>query len=254
MMSRPALSSAATNGTASKTSITTASQARHQRRNSVDIRPYLNLVERVARVEYKRIPQHMVDYEELVSIGALAIQALLQNKTQQDIGKLNISYMATATRWAIRNELRTRFKWYSMKQKSEGEELLEDGTEASGAEGTVREAVYQTILSIDSMNTSEDGETTYDSIADQSATPEEALEITELGRAIKAAIEALPAKDRHIVECRFYKNMQVKEIAAEVNLSSSRITRIIQAALQTVRVYLQEQRYITPEQTQASSK
>ena len=111
-------------------------------------------------------------------------------------------------------------------------------------EETVRQAVYQTILSIDSMQTSDDGETSYDCIADKAATPEEALEITELGRAVKAAVQALPSKERHIVECRFYKNMQVKEIAAEVGLSSSRITRIVQASLDTVRQYLKNQSYL----------
>jgi RNA polymerase sigma factor (sigma-70 family) len=217
----------------------------------IDMKPYIHLVERVARVEYRRIPQHMVDYEELLSIGALAVQTLVQNKTTEELARLNISYMATATRWAIRNELRTRHKWYSQKHKNDSDELLEttdeNGTPQENTgnnEETVRQAVYQTILSIDSMQTSEDGETSYDCIADKAATPEEALEITELGRAVKAAVQALPTKERHIVECRFYKNMQVKEIAAEVGLSSSRITRIVQASLDTVRQYLKNQSYL----------
>lgn len=217
----------------------------------IDMKPYIHLVERVARVEYRRIPQHMVDYEELLSIGALAVQTLVQNKTTEELARLNISYMATATRWAIRNELRTRHKWYSQKHKNDSDELLETTDEngnpqenTGNTEETVRQAVYQTILSIDSMQTSDDGETSYDCIADKSATPEEALEITELGRAVKAAVQALPSKERHIVECRFYKNMQVKEIAAEVGLSSSRITRIVQASLDTVRQYLKNQSYL----------
>jgi RNA polymerase sigma factor (sigma-70 family) len=213
---------------------------------TIDMKPFIHLVERVARVEYRRIPQHMVDYEELLSIGALAVQTLVQNKTTEEIARLNISYMATATRWAIRNELRTRHKWYSQKHKSDNDELENSGepNSSNNGEETVRQAVYQTILSIDSMSTSEDGETNYDCIADKSATPEEALEITELGRAVKAAVQSLPSKERHIVECRFYKNMQVKEIAAEVGLSSSRITRIVQASLDTVRQYLKNQSYL----------
>lgn len=203
---------------------------------------YLPLVERVAKVEYRRIPSHMVDYEELLSIGALAIQALLKNKTPEEIARLNTSYLATATRWAIRNELRTRYKWYTLKhkqQEGEGEE-----SEGGNGEGQVREAVYQTILSIDSIQEGSDGEASYDFIADGSATPEEQLEITELGRAIKSAIEALPPKERTIVEYRFYRNMQVKDIAAEVGLSSSRITRIVQASLNAVRDYLKEHHQI----------
>jgi RNA polymerase sigma factor (sigma-70 family) len=214
----------------------------------VNISDYLTLVERVAKVEYRRIPSHMVDYEELVSIGALAIQALLKNKSEHEVARLNTSYIATATRWAIRNELRSRYKWYTLKkpdnvtEEAGTVELDEEGNPIAGtATSTVREAVYQTILSIEGMQEGADGESNYDFIADQSATPEEQLEITELGRAIKKAIESLPPKERTIMEHRFYRNMQVKDIATMVGLSSSRITRIVQASLNTVREALKAQ-------------
>lgn len=221
----------------------------------VNITQFLPLVERVAKVEYRRIPSHMVDYEELVSIGAIAIQALLKNKTEEEVEKLNTSYMATATRWAIRNELRSRYKWYTLKHAKSTEEEepgVSPSAEGQGAatEGgnpspeNVREAIYETILSIESIQDGADGDAPYDFISDGSATPEESLEIVELGRAIKKAIESLPPKDRTIMEYRFYRNMQVKDIAAMVGLSSSRITRIVQASLNQVRDYLRENNHL----------
>jgi|GEM_PF-276860 len=210
-------------------------------KKSNDVRDYLELVERVARAEFRRIPPHMVDLEELISIGALAVQNLVNNKTEEDMARLNISYMATAIRWAIRNEMRVRLKWYTLKHKQHDDNPLA-GTANKDA-NAVREAVYETILSIDSLSTSEDGTTSYDSIADGSATPEEELEVTELGKAVKQSIKALPARDRYIMECRFYKNMQVKDIAEEMGLSSSRITRIVQSSLVTVRQYLKDRLY-----------
>lgn len=224
----------------------------------VNITKYLPLVERVAKVEYRRIPSHMVDYEELVSIGAIAIQALLKNKTEDEIERLNTSYMATATRWAIRNELRSRYKWYTLKhaKTAEEEEVVEgapalgpDGLPAIPATGSaspehVREAIYETILSIEGIQEGHDGDAPYDFISDGSTTPEESLEIVELGRAIKRAIESLPPKDRTIMEYRFYRNMQVKDIAALVGLSSSRITRIVQASLNQVRDYLRDNNHL----------
>lgn len=223
----------------------------------VNIAKYLPLVERVAKVEYRRIPSHMVDYEELVSIGAIAIQALLRNKTEEEIERLNTSYMATATRWAIRNELRSRYKWYTLKHAKSTEEEDTEAEPGSGEGGnaasgeasspqpeTVREAIYETILSIESIQEGSDGDAPYDFISDGSATPEENLEIVELGRAIKKAIESLPPKDRTIMEYRFYRNMQVKDIAAMVGLSSSRITRIVQASLNQVRDYLRDNNHM----------
>ncbi len=209
----------------------------------IDIRNYIELIEKVAKVEHRRIPMHMVDLDELVSIGIIGIQALIKNKTQEQLKKYNISYMATAVRWAIRNELRNRYKWYSYKQKVNNENSEGEG-DASGVDVSpdkVREAIYETILSIDSIaSDSSDNDSPFDFLKDSGALPDEQYELTELSRLIKEAIAKLPQKERTIVEYRFYRNMQVKEIATVVGLSSSRVTRIVQAALNNVRAYLHE--------------
>ncbi len=211
------------------------------------LKDYIDIIQKVARVEYRRIPSHMVECEELVSIGIIAIQALIKNKSDEQLEKYNSSYIATAVRWAIRNELRNRYKWYTLKHKKEADDEGEDtgvGEEASSLDvspAKVREAIYETILSIDSIaSASSDTDSPFDFIKDTSATPDEKAEITELGRVIREAIATLPQKDRTIVEYRFYRNMQVKQIAQMVGLSSSRITRIVQSALNDVREYLQK--------------
>jgi RNA polymerase sigma factor (sigma-70 family) len=222
-------------------------------KTKIKVSDYLELVERVAKVEYRRVPSHMVDYQELVNIGAMAIQALIKNKTSDDMSAINISYMATAIRWAIRNELRSRYKWYTLKHSKaeEAEDAHEESAEGeegvsgdSPSTGTVREAVYETILSIEGISEGSEGDSPYEFIKDASSTPEEHLEVIELGRAIKKAIEALPPKERAIMEYRFYRNMQVKDIASLVGLSSSRITRIVQSSLDLVRDYLRESQHI----------
>lgn len=208
-----------------------------------NISKYIHIVEKVARVEYRRIPSHMVDYEELVSIGTISIQALINNKTPDEIAALNDAYIATAIRWAIRNELRNRYKWYTLKH-TKNKELDEDGKPLDMAPEKVREAVYETILSIDSLAASTDGESPFDFVRDNAALPDERMELQELGKSIREAIKQLPPKERVIVEYRFYRNMQVKDIAAQVGLSSSRVTRIVQASLNTVREYLKEKDHL----------
>ena len=207
------------------------------------LKEYIDIVQKVAKVEQRRIPTHMVEYEELVSIGIIAVQSMIKGKTDEELERYNAAYIGTAVRWAIRNELRNRYKWYSLKHKKEdGDEGAIEGEE-DGLEVTpskVREAVYETILSIDSLAmANSDNDSPFDFVKDTKAMPDEAAEITEMGRMIKEAIATLPQKDRTIVEYRFYRNMQVKEIARQVGLSSSRITRIVQAALNTVREYLE---------------
>ena len=125
---------------------------------SSKIKEYIELIEKVAKVEQRRIPSHMVEYEELVSIGTIAIQTMIKGKTEQQLARYNNAYIATAVRWAIRNELRNRYKWYSLKNTKTVEESEEGSAEGEtvGDEvekispHKVREAIYTTILSIDS--------------------------------------------------------------------------------------------------------
>ena len=208
--------------------------------DKTNLQHYIDIVQKVARVEHRRIPAHMVEYEELLSIGIIAIQVMIKNKTPEQLAKYNAAYIATAVRWAIRNELRIRYKWYSLKHKAEDEYDQEEAVEGMDMkQAKVREAIYETVLSIDSLAASaSDNDSPFDFIKDTHAMPDENAEISEMGNMIRTAISKLPPKERTVVEYRFYRNMQVKDIAQQIGLSPSRVTRIVQASLNTVREYL----------------
>lgn len=218
--------------------------------NKTLIKQYVGIVQKVARVEHRRIPNHMIEYEELVSIGIIAIQTLIKDKSEEQLARYNDAYIGTAVRWAIRNELRHRYKWYTLKHKKEETEDAyltnpndsDDNSDDMGfsiSPAKVREAVYETILSIDGLAAAAtDNASPFDFIKDPSAMPDEKAEIVEMSRLVKQAIAKLPQKERTVVEYRFYRNMQAKDIATMVGLSPSRITRIIQFSLNQIREYL----------------
>ena len=207
--------------------------------NNNRIREYLDLVQKVARVEYNRVPSHMLEYEELLSIGIIAIQALVKNKTPEQLERYNDAYIATAVRWAIRNELRIRYKWYSLKHKADEAEDGGDENNEDAQKAKVREAIYETVLSIEGLSdAASENDSPFDFLKDNHAMPDENAEISEMGRMIREAISKLPAKERTVVEYRFYRNMQVKDIATQIGLSPSRVTRIVQASLNVIREYL----------------
>ena len=219
------------------------------------INQYVGIVQKIARVEQRRIPNHMIEYEELVSIGIIGIQSLIKDKTEEQLAKYNEAYIGTAVKWAIRNELRHRYKWYTLKHKTDdGEEGTSDGYLSSSnsdddssnedigfsiSPTKVREAVYETILSIDGLAAAAtDNASPFDFLKDPSAMPDEQAEIVEMSKLIKQAIAKLPQKERTVVEYRFYRNMQAKDIANTIGPSPSRITRIIQFSLNQIREYL----------------
>ena len=204
------------------------------------LKEYIDIVQKVAKVEQRRIPAHMVEYEELVSIGIIAIQVLIKNKSPEQLERYNAEYIATAVRWAIRNELRIRYKWYSLKHKPDEEYDEDEAVEGMDMQkAKVREAIYETVLSIDGLAAAaSDNDSPFDFLKDTHAQPDENAEITEMGRMIREAIAKLPPKERTVVEYRFYRNMQVKDIARQVGLSPSRVTRIVQSSLNSVKEYL----------------
>lgn len=188
------------------------------------IKEYKELIETIAKVEYQKLAaNHLIDYMELVNIGIQALYNIF--KSADGTSQFNNSYLATAIKWAIRNEVRRRYKWYSHKNKKSAEEHEE-----------LREAVYKTILSIDELTECESP----NQIKDGCKNPEESLEFIELKAEIVEAIKKLPPKEKELIEYKFFRDKKLKEISDEFDISASRASRIIQSALNKIKRTLTE--------------
>lgn len=198
----------------------------------VNIKGYMELIETLAKVEYKKLSSnHLMDYSELINIGTQVVYKLFTNAKEDAYNK---SYISTAIKWAIRNEVRRRYKWYVLKNKKSSEYFSDENPNA------VREAVYKTILSIDEMS---EGESPTQ-IKDFKRNPEEKIVFHELSESIKEAIKILPVRERELIECKFYKDKKLREISEEFNLSPSRISRIIQSGLNKIKKELVKQNLV----------
>ena len=99
------------------------------------------------------------------------------NNEQQSF---NNTYLSTAIKWAIRNEVRRRYKWYSLKNKKQQ-------IEAEGE--NLREEVYKTILSIDELQDAE--------VPTQIKAEDRYSSVLEFKKALKSKSgEKLPLLDR----------------------------------------------------------
>ena len=188
-----------------------------------NLKDYTNLIETVSKVEFSKISSYgLIEYSEIVNLATHTVYIILNNKNPQPY---NNAYRTKAIKWAIRNEIRRRYKWYTLK----------NNTPVNNSE--IRETVYKSILSVEEMADAENPVI----IKDTSQTPEEQAEFSELKERIVAAIQHLPERERGLVEAKFLKDKKLKDIALEFNISQSRISRIIQNALDKVRRELQKQ-------------
>ena len=196
--------------------------------SKVNLREYKNLVETIAKVEYQKFSMsHLVELPELINIGNHTLYILFKNNDPENY---NSTYLSTAIKWAIRNEVRRRYKWYSLKNRRTQAETDEQNQE-------VRCEVYKTILSIDEMQDAE----VPTQIKAEDKTPEEAIEFIELKDHIVEAIKKLPKRERELIEYKFFKEKKLREIAEEFEISQSRISRIIQSGLDKIKKDLKKQ-------------
>ncbi len=195
----------------------------------VNLRDYKNLIETIAKVEYQKFSvSHLIDLPELINIGNHTLYILFKNNSPENY---NNTYLSTAIKWAIRNEVRRRYKWYSLKNKKE---RIQEATEE---EQELRVEVYKTILSIDEMQEAE----VPTQIKAEDKTPEESLEFAELKAHILESMKKLPRRERELIEYKFFKEKKLREIAEEFDISQSRISRIIQAGLDKIKKDLKKQ-------------
>lgn len=200
------------------------------------LRDYKELIEIIAKVEYQKFStSHLIELPELVNIGTHALYILFKNN---DPDQFNHTYLSTAIKWAIRNEVRRRYKWYTLKNKKQEEpEFDSDGEIIEHDPVEIRAEVYKNILSIDELQDAE----IPTQIKSEDKNPEESIVFSELKKGILESMQKLPAREKEFIECKFFKDKKLREIADEFNISQSRISRIIQSGLDRIKKDLAKQ-------------
>ena len=197
---------------------------------NIKLKEYKELIEIIAKVEYQKFSRsHLIELPELINIGTHALYILFKNHSPETY---NSTYLSTAIKWAIRNEVRRRYKWYTLKYKPSA---IDEDTETNDAE--MRADVYKNILSIDELQDAE----IPTQIKANDKTPEERIEFSELKEGILESMKKLPPRERELIEYKFFKEKKLREIAEEFNISQSRISRIIQTGLDRIKKDLAKQ-------------
>ena len=195
-----------------------------EREGRINLSQHKDLIETISKVEYKKFSNlGLIDLSEVISLANYTVYYLVNNGHNKEL--YNEAYLTKAIKWAIRNEMRRRYKWSVMKNH-----------EAPDQE-KVKDAVYKTILSIEEMAEGENPTL----IKDSSRTPEEKAEIVELKRRICEVMKKLPQREQDLIEAKYFYEKKLKEISDEFNISQSRISRIIQNALEKVKKELLKQ-------------
>ncbi len=195
-----------------------------ERNCRVNLSQYKDLIETVSKVEYKKISTlGLIELSEVIALANYTVYYLVNNSKSKEI--YNTAYLTKAIKWALRNEMRRRYKWYVMKNETAPEKEQ------------IKDAVYKTILSIDELAEAENPT----QIKDIRRTPEEKAEIVELKNRICEVMKNLSQREQDLIEAKYFYDKKLKDISVELNISQSRISRIIQGALDKIKKELLKQ-------------
>ena len=200
------------------------------REERANLSQYKELVETISKVEFKKFSNlGLIELSEVISLANYTVYYLITNTKNKEL--YNTAYLTKAIKWAIRNEMRRRYKWYVMKNQESSEHEK------------IKDAVYKTILSIDEMADAENPTI----IKDNHRTPEEKAEIVELKYRICEAMKKLSQREQDLIEAKYFYDKKLKDISVEFNISQSRISRIIQNALEKIKKELLKQEDLSDE-------
>lgn len=197
-----------------------------EREGRNNLSQHKDLIETISKVEFKKFSNlGLIELSEVINLANYTVYYLVNNSSKEVYTE---AYLTKAIKWAIRNEMRRRYKWYVMKNQESNEQER------------VKDAVYKTILSIEEMAEAENPTL----IKDSSRTPDEKAEIVELKHRIMEAMKKLPQREQDLIEAKYFYDKKLKEISEEFNISQSRISRIIQNGLDKIKKELLKQEQI----------
>lgn len=201
-----------------------------EREDRANLSRYKELIETISKVEYKKFSNlGLIELSEVIALANYTVYYLVNSSKNKKL--YNSAYLTKAIKWAIRNEMRRRYKWYVMKnQETDEQEQIKD-------------AVYKTILSVEEMAEGDNPT----QIKDSRRTPEEKAEIVELKNRICEAMKKLSQREQDLIEAKYFYDKKLKDISVEFNISQSRISRIIQNALDKIKKDLLKQEVVADE-------
>jgi RNA polymerase sigma factor for flagellar operon FliA len=187
---------------------------------SHDIREHMHLVYKVVSQLQRRV-RRSVSRDDLVAAGMTGLLDAIR-KNNGEVGSASFeAYAMIRIRGAIIDEMRL-LDWSPRRTKANG---AAGGADASGA---VIPRVQINVVRFEDMPPTSEPATPMGS-------PEQQVDEAQTRRALATAFDALPDRERRILELRYFQDVPSKEIAAMLGVSEARISQLHTRATTTLR-------------------
>ncbi len=220
---------------------------------------YLPLVKNIAYKIYKKLPNGVVEFDELVNTGVLGLLDAIE-KFDKDKGNLG-TYAYIRIRgeildflrkldWLPKNqrekvkELQRKFLYYYQREEEIPDEETLAGmlnTDVDTVKKLLTLSEINNIISLEEIINPELNQTLKDVLPDTSPSPEEEAIKESLKERLKEALKKLSEREKLILQLVYVEELKVEDIAKILNISISRVSQIKHQALRKLRKILSKE-------------
>ncbi|HIC87460.1 MAG TPA: FliA/WhiG family RNA polymerase sigma factor [Aquificae bacterium] len=220
---------------------------------------YLPLVKSIAYKIYKKLPNGVVDFDELVNTGVLGLLDAIEkfDKKKGNLGTYayirirgEILDFLRKLDWLPKNqrekvkELQKKFSnYYQNNEELPDEEVLADmlSTDVDNVKKLLALSEVNNMISLEEIINPELNQTLKDILPDNSLTPEEITIKESLKKCLKEALKKLSEREQLILQLVYVEELKVEDIAKILNISISRVSQIKHQALKKLRKFLSKE-------------
>ena len=220
---------------------------------------YLPLVKSIAYKIYKKLPNGVIEFEELVNTGVLGLLDAIEkfDKKKGNLGTYaylrirgEILDFLRKLDWLPKNQrekvkkLQKKFlNYYHSNEEIPDEKELADMLNANinNIKNLLALSEINNIISLEEVINPELNQTLKDILPDESLTPEEITIKESLKECLKKALKKLSEREQLILQLVYVEELKVEDIAKILNISISRVSQIKHQALKKLRRFLSKE-------------
>jgi RNA polymerase sigma factor for flagellar operon FliA len=184
---------------------------------------HLPLVKKVASKIYRRIPEGVIEFEELVNTGVIG---LIKAIDRYDENKAKFSTYAYIK---IMGEILDYLRKLDFLPRNLREKVK------SGELDALKEEVAAFISLEEKLFSDSDRFTVKDILSSSDRSPEEEIIVAELRQKLTEAISRLPEKEQLVLQLIFVEELDLRSISEILGVSVSRVSQLKSSAIKRLR-------------------
>ncbi len=187
---------------------------------------HLPLVKKVANKIYNRIPEGVVDFEELVNTGVIGLIKAIDRYDEKRAKFSTYAYIK------IRGEILDYLRKLDFLPRSVRGKIKKGEVE------DLKEEIASFISIEEKLFSESDRFTIKDTLVSSNPTPEEELILNDMKSRLADAISRLSDREKLILQLIFVEELDLKSISEILGISVSRVSQIKTAALKKLKELL----------------